>query len=212
MTSKSLHPYTNNPEDSAWSESCLEGTIKAYPLAPLYFMPCNLVSTSQSNSLLVEQESLVQKSRNSSWGISHEITEAGFSLGLGDTAHQARYTMRIFLAFQAAGVTPLEFYRLYDPSAQQLTFTDPSTQNPLPSYTAIAGLMSDLAGSRIRLCPILEPGFDCQLCRNLSARHGPYSRCAPRRHGKLRIFAIWQQSTVGIHGNGEPLPNPMPLR
>ena len=189
VTSESLHPYTNNPEDSAWSQSCLEGTIKAYPLAPLYFMPCNLVSTSQSNSLLVEQESLVQKSRNSSWGISHEITEAGFSLGLGDTAHQARYTTRIFLAFQAAGVTPLEFYRLYDPSAQQLTFTDPTTQNPLPSYTAIAGLMSDLAGyQESGCCPILEPGFNCQLCRNLSARHGPYSRCAPRRHGELRHF------------------------
>ena len=214
VTSESLHPYTNNPEDSAWSEPCLEGTIKAYPLAPLYFMPCNLVSTSQSNSLLVEQESLVQKSRNSSWGISHEITEAGFSLALGDTAHQARYTMRIFLAFQAAGVTPLEFYRLYDPSAQQLTFTDPSTQNPLPSYTAVAGLMSDLAGIKnpavaqsSNLASIVSYAgtYPLDTVHIVGARPGDTANSD--------IFTIWQQSTVGIHGTWGTIaqPNPAPV-
>jgi hypothetical protein len=214
VTSESLHPYTNNPEDSAWSESCLQGTIKAYPLAPLYFMPCNLVSTSQSNSLLVEQENLVQKSRNSSWGIAHEITETGFSLANGDTAHQARYTMRIFLAFQAAGVTPLEFYRLYDPSAQQLTFTDPTTQNPLPSYTAVAGLMSDLAG-------IKNPAVaQSSNLASIVSYAGTYLLdtvhivgARPGDAANSDVFTIWQQSTVGIHGTWGTIaqPNPAPV-
>jgi Chitobiase/beta-hexosaminidase C-terminal domain len=214
VTSESLHPYTNNPEDSAWSESCLEGTIKAFPLAPLYFMPCNLVSTSQSNSLLVEQESLVQKSRNSSWGVAHDITETGFSLALGDTAHQARYTMRIFLAFQAAGVTPLEFYRLYDSSAQQLTFTDPTTQNPLPSYTAIAGLMSDLGAiknpaavqsSNLASIVSYAGSYLLDTVHIVGARPGDTANS--------EIFAIWQQSTVGIYGKWGTLaqPNPAPV-
>src|SRR6202035_5556596 len=101
------------------------------------------------------QETLVQKSRNSSWGIAHSITETGFALNGGDVFHQARFIMRQFLGFQADGVTPIEFYRLYDTSSAKLTFTDPNTQDPLPAYTAIAGLMADIA--EIKNAPVAKP-------------------------------------------------------
>ena len=72
------------------------------------------------------------------------MTETGFGLANGDAAHQARFIMRQFLGFQAAGVTPISFYRLYDTSRDQMGFLD-SSRNPLPAYTAILGFMSDLA-------------------------------------------------------------------
>ena len=99
----------------------------------------------------------MQQSHNGTWGIGHNITETGFSGALGDDLHKARFVMRQFLGYQAAGVTPIQFYRLYDTSADNFSFVNPTanadgTHNPLPAYTAIAGLMSDLA--KIKLSPV----------------------------------------------------------
>ncbi|MEA2543514.1 MAG: hypothetical protein QOH35_4880, partial [Acidobacteriaceae bacterium] len=79
-----------------------------------------------------------------SYGVSRNMTETGFGLANGDAAHQARFIMRQFLGYQAAGVTPISFYRLYDTSPDQLGFVD-SSRKSLPAYTAISGFMSDVA-------------------------------------------------------------------
>jgi hypothetical protein len=209
VTSESFHPYANNPEDNIWSESCLEATIKPYPAAPAYFASCNWISTSTSNALKAAQETLVQKSRNSSWGIAHSITETGFALNGGDVFHQARFIMRQFLGFQADGVTPIEFYRLYDTSSAKLTFTDPNTQDPLPAYTAIAGLMADIA--EIKNAPVAKPtALSSVVSFNgtfpLDTVHIVGSR--PGDTASSEIFALWQQSVVGVNAKWGALPQP----
>ncbi len=154
VTTESFHPYGNNPEDSLWNQVCLEGTIKTFPGQPSSYSPCNLVSTSTSNAAFAAQASLVQTGQHPSWGIAHNITETGFSsTENGDPAHQARFIMRQFLGYEAAGVSPVEFYRLYDNSGQGFGFVDPGTRAPLPSYVAIAGLMSTLTRSETRRLP-----------------------------------------------------------
>ncbi len=143
VVTESFHPYGNNPEDELWSGPCLAATINPYPATPKASSPCNL-GDPNSNIVVAVQKSLVQRSRNPSWGIAHNITETGIGTATVDQAQQARFIMRQFLGYQAAGVSPVQFYRLYDVSSGGFGFVDPTTHDPLPSYTAIAGLMSDL--------------------------------------------------------------------
>ncbi len=209
VTSESFHPYGNNPEDEIWSEPCLQATIQPYPAPPSYYHPCNLVSNSTSNALEAEQNSLVQKNRNPSWGLSHNITETGFQLLGSDSAHQVRFIMRQFLGYQAAGVTPIEFYRLYDTSSGEFGFTDPITQAPLPNYTAIAGLIADLqtipnapVAQASNLATILNYGGTYLL----DTVHIVGSR--PGDTANSELFALWQQSVAGVNGTWATLAQP----
>ena len=140
VTSESFHPYGNNPEDALWNASCLSS------LAGLNNMwSCNMFGLAGGNFNQAVKESEIAQTSNSAWGVSHNITETGFQLTSGDNAHQARFIMRQLLGYLAAGVTPLDFYRLYDTSPSELSFLNPTTEAPLPSYTAVAGLTADLA-------------------------------------------------------------------
>lgn len=139
VSSESFHPYGNSPEDGLWVAPCWSSTTGNND-----FFSCNLFGLAGGNFSLAAQEDFLQKKSNPAFGVSHNITETGFGLAYGDSAHQARFIMRQFLGFQASGVTPIDFYRLYDTSSDQLGFLDTS-RNPLPAYTAIAGFMSDVA-------------------------------------------------------------------
>lgn len=139
VLSESFHPYSNNPEDGLWIEPCFANTTGNND-----FFVCNLFGVTGGNFGLAAQEDYLLKKNNQSYGLSRNITETGFSLNTGDPTHQARFIMRQFLGYQAAGVSPITFYRLYDTSPDQLTFVD-SSQNALPAYTAISGFMSDVA-------------------------------------------------------------------
>jgi hypothetical protein len=157
VTTESFHPYGNTPEDSLWSGPCLAATIDLFPIAPSAFQLCNLFGNAGGNAAQAVQYSLVQQSRNATWGIGHNITETGFSGATGDDLHKARFIMRQFLGYQAAGVTPVQFYRLYDTSSDNFSFVNPTanadgSHSPLPAYTAIEGLMADLA--KIKLSPV----------------------------------------------------------
>ena len=66
--------------------------------------------------------------------------------------HMARFATRQFLGYMADDISYIEFYRMYDPSQPGLTgfsFITPSpdrtTFTPLSNYTALAGIMADLA-------------------------------------------------------------------
>ena len=211
VTSESLHPYGNNPEDAIWSELCLEATINPYPAAPSYFTVCNLNGASSSNFLVAEQESLVQKSRNPTWGVAHNVTETGFGLGSGDALHQARFIMRQFLGFQAAGVTPIDFYRFYDTSSGQFGFTNPTTEAPLPSYNAIAGLMSDVGA--IGNAPISS--YSTSALASVVSYNGTYildtlhivgSKAGDTANSE--VFTLWQQSEAPNTGIWATLAQP----
>jgi hypothetical protein len=70
------------------------------------YLPCG-------NFNLAVQESVITRASDPAWGVAHNITETGFGLAEGDRLHQARFIMRQLLGYQAAGVTPIDFYRLY---------------------------------------------------------------------------------------------------
>lgn len=120
-----------------------------YPSPPLPFSPCNLNGVPGGNFSLAEQFSLRQKMANSNWGIHREITETGFSAATSDETHKARFIMRQFLGYEAAGVTPIEFYRLFDSSSDNFSFVSQAAvttgiHSPNAAYSAISGLISDL--------------------------------------------------------------------
>ena len=212
VTTESLHPYGNNPEDTLWSEPCLETTINTYPAPPSSFFACNLFGVGP-NFAYAAQQTLVQKSINPSWGIGHNITETGFSGASGDDRHKARFVIRQFLGYQAAGVTPVQFYRLYDNSPDNFSFVSPGagpdgTHSPLPAYTAIAGLMSDLAN--IKLAP-----YPVQNLPSIVSYSGTYPldtvSFAGSRTGDSAnsiLFAVWQRSYTS--GTWATLASPPP--
>jgi hypothetical protein len=119
--------------------------------------------------------------------------------------------MRQFLGFQAAGVTPIDFYRLYDTSSDDLSFTNPTTEAPLPAYTAIAGLMSDVA--TIGNAPVTQ--IAASNLSSVISYSGTYvldtvhivgSRSGASANSE--IFALWQQSEVSNTGNWANLAQP----
>ena len=216
LTTESFHPYGNTPEDQLWSANCLAGTIRLLPILPTAFQPCNLFGNAGGNSAQAVQYSLMQQSRNAAWGIGHNITETGFSGALGDDLHKARFVMRQFLGYQAAGVSPIQFYRLYDTSADNFSFVNPTanadgTHNPLPAYTAIAGLMSDLA--KIKLSPVSP--YAAGSLPAIASYRGTYpldtvAMAGARAGDKANsfLFTMWQRSNTT--GKWATLPSPEP--
>jgi hypothetical protein len=218
LTTESFHPYGNNPEDALWSEPCLEASIHPYPQAANSYFQCNLFGVGP-NIAYAAQRTLIQKSINPSWGIAHNITETGFEGASGDDLHKARFVMRQFLGFQAAGVTPIQFYRLFDTSSGNFSFINPianadGTHNPLSAYTAVAGLMSDLA--KIKLSP-----YAAQDLPSIVAYRGTYpldtvslvgSRVGDSANSIL--FAVWQRSyTSGTWATlASPTPSPVTVQ
>lgn len=190
--SESFHPYGNSPEDGLWIAPCWSSTTGNND-----FFSCNLFGLAGGNFSLAAQEDFFQKKRNPAFGISHNMTETGFGLTYGDAAHQARFIMRQFLGFQAAGVTPIDFYRLYDTSPDQLGFLDTSTRKPLPAYTAIAGFMSD--ATKIENPPVAS--YPTSTLPSIVSYSGAFPLdsvhiVGSRSGDKLNsdIFALWQRS------------------
>jgi hypothetical protein len=204
VTTESFHPYGNNPEDSLWSQPCLEASIKLLPAAAGNFTYCNLFGVGP-NFAFAAQLTLIQQNINPTWGIGHNITETGFEGELGDEMHKARFVMRQFLGYQAAGVTPIEFYRLYDTSTDNFSFVNPianpdGTHSPLPAYTAIAGLMTDLA--KIKQAPVTS--YSASTLPVIASYSGTYPldtvSLVGARAGDTAnsvLFAIWQRSNTG---------------
>jgi hypothetical protein len=216
VTTESFHPYGNTPEDQLWSATCLAATIHLLPLTASAFQPCNLFGNAGGNAAQAVQYSLMQQSRNATWGIGHNITETGFSGALGDDLHKARFVMRQFLGYQAAGVTPIQFYRLYDTSTDNFSFVNPTanadgTHSPLPAYTALAGLMSDLA--EIKLSPVTS--YAAGNLPTIVSYRGTYPldtvAIAGARAGDKAnsiLFTMWQRSNTT--GKWATLASPAP--
>lgn len=139
ITSESLHPYGNNPEDNLWSTPWLSSTTGNND-----YYTANLFGVGPNFSIS-PQMSMLAKQTNATYGIANNITETGFNVSTSDATHQARFALRQLLGFEAAGVTYVNFYRLYDTTGDGLGFTDPTTEAPLQGYTALAGLQSDVA-------------------------------------------------------------------
>jgi hypothetical protein len=206
VSSESFHPYGNSPEDALWIAPCWSSTTGNND-----FFSCNLFGLAGGNFSLAAQEDYLQKKKNTAFGISHNITETGFGLAYGDPAHQARFIMRQFLGFQAAGVTPIEFYRLYDTSPDQVGFLDTTTRNPLPAYNAIAGFISDVA--KIGGPPLTS--YSASTLPSIASYSGTFpldsvlivgsSSGAKSNSG---ILALWQRSYPANGARWAALPQP----
>ena len=152
ITAESFHPYGNEPEQMMYDSSCLQGTIKSYPNSPAPFTNCYLPGEPTGpNFILAMQEALVAMSQNPTYGVGHNITETGIlPPAAGLRMGQARFIMRQYLGYQALGITPVEFYRLYDPETPSdpsygfVNYSGGTSYTPYPAYTAIAGLMADV--------------------------------------------------------------------
>jgi hypothetical protein len=208
VTSESFHPYGNNPEAALWSAPCLA----AWPNIDNLFV-CNLFGVAGGNFNLAEKESLIAQGKNPAWGIAHNITETGFGLAEGDSLHQARFIMRQLLGYQAVGVTPIDFYRLYDTSSEQAGFVNTSTLAPLPAYAAVAGFTADLAG--IANAPVaaysaatLSSVVTYQGTFPLDTLHLVGYRSGDA--GNSEILALWQRSYVASGAQWGTLSQPQP--
>jgi hypothetical protein len=161
----------------------------------------------------------MQQNINSTWGIGHNITETGFPGSLGDDLHKARFIIRQFLGYQAAGVTPIQFYRLYDTSTDNFSFVNPTvnadgTHSPLLAYTALAGLMSDLAS--IKLNPYPTWNLPAILSYGGTYPLDTVSLVGPREGDSTNsiVFALWQRSfTSGRWATlASPIPTPVTVQ
>jgi hypothetical protein len=218
FTTESFHPYGNNPEQDIWSNSCLAATLNAYPTPPNNtWLNCALVAGSTSNFSYAVQSTLYQQSGKPGWGIGHNITETGFSTVIeGDESHQARFVIRQFLGYQVDGVTPVQFYRLYDDGGTGFGFLNPvanrdGTHAPLASYSAIAGLMSDLA--KIGNSPVAA--YPASSLASVVSYRGTYPldtvHMVGSRAGDMAnsdLMTLWQQSTTA--GTWATLAPPVP--
>lgn len=139
VAEESLHPYGNNPEDNLWV-----GTWLATTTGNNDYYSANFFGVGPNFSYATQMSMLARQS-NPAYGIPDNVSETGFSTEFSDVTHQARFALRQFLALEMAGVTPVNFYRLYDNTGYGMSFTDPSTEAPLQSLTAIAGLQSDIS-------------------------------------------------------------------
>jgi hypothetical protein len=195
MNTESFHPYGNNPEDNMWSGPCLVALRTVWD-----WSRCNVISTSSSNASEGAARSILAQRINPSYGIGHSITETGFPGTAGDNAHKARYIVRQFLGFMAANVQYVEFYRMYDTdTTTDFSFVSVSngTATALPAYTALAGLMSDVAA--IKNAPVTS--YSTSTLGSVTSYSGSYPlnivHLVGSRSGDTQnsdFIAVWQMS------------------
>ena len=160
VTAESFHPYSGhyaNPEDSLWISSCLQAEASAGKGGN-----CALPGQAGTSNLWEERLwNYQQKDIHPSYGLGGEVTETNeLPPAAGMQVQQARAILRQYIGFEADGVTPIEFFKLYfagmsDPTFGFVQEVDGSgIYTPTPSYTAISGFMSDIAP--ISKAPVTE--------------------------------------------------------
>lgn len=204
--SESFHPYGNNPEDALWTNNaCLYANLGNFNNIYTNCTPTGAVSGSAEKTAFAA--SMVAHAFG---GLNHEITETGFCRCNSPTPTEtqlARWNMRQFIGFQALGVTPVMFYRMYGDSNWQW-FSNSTT--PLPVYTAFQGLMSDIG--TIASTPV-APYSPCMMPR-VSSYTGYYPLFTATLVGSQSgnkanslLYYTWQR-TYGTSPNWESVASP----
>jgi hypothetical protein len=164
FSTESFHPYGNNPEDAFWlSNSCLYANLGNFNNIYTNCSPSGAVSgSSEKVAVAASMVSTVFG------GLNHSITETGTCRCNSPTPTETqvtRFNLRQFLGFQALGMTPIMFYRLYG-DANWEWFQNSTT--PYPVYTAFKNLMTDIGN--IASSPV-APYSPCMMPRVSS--YGP---------------------------------------
>jgi hypothetical protein len=192
FATESFHPYGNNPEDATWlGTSCLQANLSN--LNNIY-AACTPTGAVEGSS---EKTAVAASMVASAWGgVGHSITETGLATATGTSTQVTRFEERQFLTFQALGVTPVVFYRLYDTSGQGFGWFA-SEGNPNPVYTAFQGLMIDIGS--IANSPV-APYSACMMPR-VSSYTGYYPLATMTfvgstsgNHANSLLYYSWQRT------------------
>jgi hypothetical protein len=140
FSTESFHPYGNNPEDAMWvNNSCLYANLSNFNNIYTNCTPVGGVTGAATKTAVAA--SFVA---NAFGGLNHSITETGTcrcNSPAPTETQVTRFNLRQFLGFQALGVTPIMFYRLYGDTNWEWF---QSQGNPYPVYTAFQNLMTDI--------------------------------------------------------------------
>ena len=132
------HPYGNTPEDHAWYPGLLLSAGNVFTT--------QLVGTNASSNFKSDRKVAANNLINLGWTATEQVSETG--LFTADELMKARFNLRTFLVMMCLGPAPqlerMNFYRLAD-VAGGYGFINSTTQAELPSYTAMKGLMNDVA-------------------------------------------------------------------
>jgi hypothetical protein len=114
------------------------------------------------------------------------------------------------LGYLAAGVAPVDFYRLYDTTSAEFGFVT-STEAPLPSYTAVEGLTSDL--KEIGNAPVAA--YSLSSLSSVASYSGSFPldsvHLVGSRSGDTvnsEMLAVWQRSYAATGANWGTLAQP----
>ena len=207
VTKESFHPYGITPEESNWTTSCIEAAAaaSAYPANNPYH--CLLSGEHNSNAIAAVFGDIKAKLINPAYGVGHSVTETGaIPMKAGYKLQQARFVIRQYLAYEADGITPVEFYKLYDAQAlpdpafsfvQQAGKTSFYSANP--QFTTLAGFMADI--NQISSMPV-QPYTLADLASvvnysgtyPLTSAHMVGSRTGAKANSEM--FAVWQRSVT----------------
>ena len=160
ITAESFHPYGGdfgNPENAMFVRHCLEKTASANqstPAANPFVNGANCYLPGQANNanfMLAPRLELMGKLVDPTYGIGHSITETNeLPPSAGMMTQQARSVLRQFIGYEADGITPVEFYKLFDrgPADPSYSFVqkgkDSDSYTPTPAFTSLSLLMASL--------------------------------------------------------------------
>jgi hypothetical protein len=213
ITKESFHPYGTTPEQGNWIAPCLEKVAAATSYPANEPGQCLLSGEAGGNAIYAILWDEQAKLKNPAFGVAHSVSETG-SLPLvpGLRIPQARFIIRQFLAFQADGITPVEFEQLYDattPNDPNFSFVEEAGNTSFysanPSYTSISGFMSDI--NQISNLPVAT--YDTADLASVSSYTGQYpltsvhivgSRATATANSEM--FAVWQRSTTPCTASG----------
>ena len=205
VTKESFHPYGNTPEEANWMTSCVDAAAAAttYPGNNVY--NCLLSGEHNTNFVYAAYLDAKAKLADPTHGIAHSVTETGTAATVpGLRIPQARFVIRQYLAYQADGVTPIEFYKLFDETnlqdpnysfVEEVGASGRYTANP--QYTTIAGFMSDL--KPISNLPVTP--YSASTLPSVVSYSGTFPLASVQmvgsRDGSSQnsdMFAVWQRS------------------
>ena len=204
------HPYANDPEDHTWLPQCLAQykTLASYAPALQNCTPAGMVQGSETWAEAFNNFPAAHG------GLPQGITEMGLSRTLISPTPKetqvTRFHLRQFLSSAGDSISPILFYRVYDPSSQGFGFY--SAQGaPYPVATALGEVMTELGS--IANAPV-GPYSSCMVPTVKSFRGTyplamvPVAGAAPGAKANSWIVYYWQRSYTGSLALWTTLPSP----
>jgi hypothetical protein len=210
FATESFHIYVNNPEDVIWNQACLAANATPALVSKIVAGDCTPVGAWPAGTMNAAVAS--QSFPNAAGGIKHSVTEAGICRRCtGATETQVtRFNMRVFLAMQALGVSPVMFYRMSgDPDWEWVN----ADQTPYPVYTAFKALMADIgtiAQAPVNACPPCSVPTVSSYKGYFPLATATFVGARPGDSANSILYYTWQR-TYGYTWRAVPSPATVPV-